>query len=170
MAVWYCDDGSHGTNQRESILHTHGFTEADCYLLINALYHKFNVRSRLRCQTSSVGKPQPIIAIGAREGYDSWHAIVDPFIRQFDCFRHKLGRSKKESRKGELVNTSKLTEKDVRNIRKARKLHKVPIKELAEKYSVGSDCISDVVHQRTWKHVRDHTVAAPNLSVGGGNS
>lgn len=157
LAVWYCEDGSNHSNWRSSMLNTQGFTEADCYLLIDTLYHKFNVKSRLRYEirygAAAFKMPQPVIVIGAKEGYDNWHMIVDPFVKQFGCFKHKLGRSRKESRKGELVNTSKLTGEDIRNIREAYKLPQFTIKEWAEKYNVGSDCISAVIHRRTWKHI-----------------
>jgi hypothetical protein len=168
LSIFYCEDGSHSTDQRRSNLCTHSFTDADCKLLTDVLYEKFNVKSHLQYEKNTAGESRlyPYIAIGATEGYDTFHDIVDPFARQFSCFEHKLGRSKKGKRIGEQVPTSKLTGEGVRNIREACKLPKFTIKEWAEKYNVSSDCISAVIHRRTWKHIKNSAVTASSLFEG----
>lgn len=54
--------------------------------------------------------------------------------------------------KGEKVNTAKLTEDDVRNIRE-RYNNGVGIMYLAKEYKVGRHAIQRVVKRKTWRHV-----------------
>ena len=51
--------------------------------------------------------------------------------------------------KGENNSRSKLSEIDVFEIRKSDK----PIIFLSKKYNVGRNCISKVLHKKTWKHI-----------------
>jgi len=153
VAVWYCEDGYSHDRWRKSVLCTCGFTDVEVRLLIDALYKRLNVKAHLRYMNRR--KQYPIIRIGA-EGYDVFHDVVDPFVSQFTCFHHKLGRKKglrKVSRyRGELVHSSKLTAEQVCVIRRLSG-GSISNKELASKYGVSMIRIQNVVVKKTWKHV-----------------
>lgn len=51
--------------------------------------------------------------------------------------------------RGEQINTAKITEDDVREIRKTGK----PLKPLAEKFGVSETMISLILKRKAWKHV-----------------
>lgn len=65
----------------------------------------------------------------------------------------KTGLSNFESIKGEGNPSSKLTEKDVREIRFIRAETKLSLSEIAKKYNVTKHAINDVVRFKCWKHV-----------------
>ena len=58
-------------------------------------------------------------------------------------------KSKGRSIKGETNANSKLTDKDVLDIRNSDE----PNKTLAEKYNIGSSTVSDIRSGTTWKHL-----------------
>lgn len=55
--------------------------------------------------------------------------------------------------RGEKSHSSKLTKLNVLKIRRASKLGGIVRQELAEKYNVHPDTISDVISRKTWKHI-----------------
>jgi DNA-binding CsgD family transcriptional regulator len=59
---------------------------------------------------------------------------------------------KRKARIGEQVGTSKLTTKEVMEIKLL--CGKIPQKEIASKYKVNRETISDIGCNRTWKHVK----------------
>lgn len=58
-----------------------------------------------------------------------------------------------KSMTGEKSHLSKLTEKEVREIRLLRSGTKLTLLKIAKKYNVTKDAIYDIVHFRSWKHV-----------------
>jgi len=63
------------------------------------------------------------------------------------------GRSAPQVMVGESNPASKLTEKDVTQIRAKYEPYKTSMKALAEKYDVSTLVISKVIHRKTWRHV-----------------
>ena len=59
----------------------------------------------------------------------------------------------KNIQNGEKINTSKLTEKQVLEIREKYGSKKCNYSEIARKYNVWSSTISRVINKETWKHV-----------------
>jgi hypothetical protein len=60
---------------------------------------------------------------------------------------------KNRQAKGDLVNTSKLTADDVREIRAAYAAGSVTYKQLGEQYGVRRTNIHMIVSRQTWKHI-----------------
>ncbi|MCH4825771.1 GIY-YIG nuclease family protein [Planococcus halocryophilus] len=69
--------------------------------------------------------------------------------------KHKLNMSKSAIGKhvGELSGMAKLTEKDVREIRRLLKATKLTLQDIANFFDVSHSTISSIKHCRTWKHV-----------------
>lgn len=65
----------------------------------------------------------------------------------------KTGLRDYKSMTGEKSHLSKLTEKEVREIRLLRSGTKLTLLKIARKYNVTKDAIYDIVHFRSWKHV-----------------
>ena len=59
---------------------------------------------------------------------------------------------KNRSLKGERHSNAKLTEKNVRDIRRRKK---EPVAHLASIYGVSAYTIKDILRKRTWKHVQE---------------
>ena len=62
-------------------------------------------------------------------------------------------RASKQAR-GERCGHTKLTEEDVKNIRKEFKPFVVTYKKLSQKYKVAEITINHIVNNKTWKHVK----------------
>ena len=60
---------------------------------------------------------------------------------------------RKRSARGEKVNTSKLTEEEVRAIRFLRNAHDYTMKQLATHFKVDSSTICDIVNRKIWRHI-----------------
>jgi len=151
LAIWYMDDGSTDKVFRTSCLCTQSFTEEDVNYLISVLDQKFNIKASLRYIKGKTEK-QPVIYFNG-VGYNTFHSIVDPLLN--NCFSYKKLREKKVRivLSGELSPSSKLTENNVRNIRKLYS-EGVSNRELANLYSsVLVCCIQNITANRTWKNV-----------------
>ena len=145
IAHWYLQDGVQDCRKRNSQLCTNGFTTEDVELLIDVLDKKFSIKSHLIYHEKPT--KYPMIYIGAREGYDTLHDIVDPYIT-YNCFSYKLSKGRKVIKKY----VSKLTENAVKEI---RKLHSegLKYKELALKYGVAKQTIQSIVLRKTFGNI-----------------
>ena len=153
LGIWYCEDGAHTHTGRGSILHTNCFIESEVEHLITVLYRKFNIKTHL-LKVAGFTEKQSVIYIGTKEGYDIYHDIVDPFVQQFPCFHHKLRREKVlRYKRGIDIRSAKLTEEEVREIRKLAKKG-INYPSLALKYGVGREVIGSIVNRKSWKHVK----------------
>lgn len=65
--------------------------------------------------------------------------------------RHAFKNGLCDHRRGECLYNSKLTEKDVKWIRKNHKQYSYS--ELGKKFDVGKSCIWHIVHRYNWKHI-----------------
>ena len=77
------------------------------------------------------------------------------YMTHADNIRHAvevLGRNM--GRRGEDHHSAKLTEKKVKLIRKLQKEKRVSLMQLAVLIGVTKMTISDIVHRRTWKHIK----------------
>jgi hypothetical protein len=143
LVHWYLQDGSSDKDSRWCCLCTQGFTTLEVETLVNVLYKKFNIKSHIQLTGT---KKQPIIKMGAK-GYEDLHNIVDPFII-FDCFKHKMKNCTIQ-----VGHASKLTENDVREIRRLRDKGK-SYKELSLLYSnVSNGCLQSVARRISWRHI-----------------
>jgi hypothetical protein len=70
-----------------------------------------------------------------------------------DNMQDKIDRNRQH--RGEQINTAQLTEQQVREIKKTLAIRKYgDIRRAAKKYSVSSQVISNILHNRTWKHTK----------------
>lgn len=60
---------------------------------------------------------------------------------------------KKRGAKGESQGASKLTSKQVEEIRKERKSIGTSFKGIAEKFGVSKACVMSIIKRKTWKHI-----------------
>ncbi len=72
---------------------------------------------------------------------------------QIDCV--KKGRAYRNSPKGENNGISKLTDNDVREIRRLRKINKTKYGVLAKKFNISESNIFYILSKRTWSHVSE---------------
>ena len=59
----------------------------------------------------------------------------------------------KSAKRGDENKASKLTEKDVLEIRRMRSEYNYSLKEITKMFNVGRNSISNVLNKKTWKHI-----------------
>lgn len=80
-------------------------------------------------------------------------------------FRYMRDRVNKHSRSGVNNHNSKLTEEQVRMIRRMYRYRRITQKGLAAQFHIGRSTVNDIIHYRTWRHVapyleRDEVIVA----------
>lgn len=70
-----------------------------------------------------------------------------------DNMRDRNSKGRQARLKGESNGNSKLTTKNVLNIRKLYSLGEYSFKDLAKKFKVSKKLILNIVHRKAWKHV-----------------
>jgi len=84
LAVWYMDDGTRSKIDRQLSLCTHGFSIAECELLVG----KLKYLGIEYCWVRPDAKNRPVIAVGAKS-YQYFLDLVRPYVR-WSCMQHKL--------------------------------------------------------------------------------
>lgn len=70
-----------------------------------------------------------------------------------DNMQDKIDRNRQH--KGEQINTAQLTEQQVREIRKTLAIRKYgDIRRVAKEYAVSTAAISNILRNKTWKHIK----------------
>lgn len=89
------------------------------------------------------------------DGYRVWHYDNDPANVALVnlCLKPRAWQDTRNMRRGELQSKAKLTEQQVREIRRAYAAGEYTMDELAARYGVTHPTILDIIHRNTWKHV-----------------
>lgn len=145
LAVWYMDDGC--TGKSYSILHTQGFTESGCNLLLKVLYEKFNIEGCVRWCSSG----PTLMFLTGTGGHRKFHDIIDPLLHP--CFEYKRYQPGPVRAVGESHHWAKLNgPEDVKEIRRLA-AEGVSQGEIAGGFGITQAAVSDIVNCKNWKHV-----------------
>ena len=82
------------------------------------------------------------------------------WISHLENMRHARRIGLKDDR-GEKSWSAKTTEQDVINIRQNFVQHKTRLTDLANKYNLSTSTISDILKNKTWKHINIKAIYAP---------
>jgi hypothetical protein len=95
---------------------------------------------------NAAGVPTRVRKAPIPGGYGTWTVTAQSGIHW--AHAHPEG-----VRRGEKVNTAKLTEHEVRQIRARHALEDISVEALGRQYGVSGTMISYIVKRRNWKHV-----------------